>query len=104
MDITLKPKDEILQKLKIASKYENNEELKKSLNIAIGYVSAEIDFFNYCYSDIRRFRKILHTIIDYEYPNTNNSKIHKQISDNNFTIPILLGIVEVINKFKEADQ
>lgn len=98
MNITLKPKIGNLPTLKIADKYENNEELKKSLNIAIGYISSEIDFFNYCYCDIRRFRKILHTIIDYEYTNTDNTKIHEQISNNNFTIPILLGIVEVINK------
>nr|DAO05146.1 MAG TPA: hypothetical protein [Bacteriophage sp.] len=98
MDITLKPQDDKLPTLKIADKYENNEELKKSLNIAIGYVSSEINFVNYCYSDIRRFRKILHTIIDYKYPNTDNKKIHEQISNNNFTIPILLGIVEVVNR------
>lgn len=98
MDITLIPKNGNLPTLKIADKYQNNEDLKKSLNIAIGYISSEINFVNYCYSDIRRFRKILHTIIDYEYPKLDNINIHQQISDNNFTIPILLGIVEVVNR------
>lgn len=84
-----------MRKLTISKKYHDNEDLKKELGIAIGYIEASVDFTNICLCDIRRFRKIVHTILDYKYPNIDNTEIHKEISNNNFTKAILLEIVDV---------
>lgn len=83
--------------LRISKKYWNNEELKKRLGIVEGYVFCEIDLQNYLFSDISRFRKFIHTIVDYELPQNDNKDLHNMISNNDFTLAILLGIVEATN-------
>ena len=84
-----------MKKLVIPKKYAENEEIKKELGIIFGDAYAEVDFTNVSLCNIDRFKKIVHTIVDYKYPNINNEKLHDEISDNNFTKVIMLGLVEV---------
>lgn len=87
-----------MKKLVISKKYAENEEIKKELGIIFGDAYAEADFINISLWNTARFRKIVHTIVDYEFPNVNNEKLHKEISENNFTKVIMLGLVEVEEK------
>lgn len=54
-----------------------------------------MDFTNLSLCNIDRFKKIVHIIIDYKYPNINNEKLHDEISNNNFTKVIMLGLVDL---------
>lgn len=59
-----------------------------------------INITDYQICDISKFRKILHTIIDIlkqedDFYFKNAEQIHKEISSNNFTFLIMLGILDV---------
>ncbi len=84
-----------MKKLIIPKKYAENEEIKKELKIIIGDAYAEVDFTNVSLCNIGRFKKIIHTIVDYKFPNINNEKLHDEISGNNFTKVIMLGLVDL---------